>query len=421
MLRACRRKPFFFQSLRHRPSKKCHISDIGCLEDSGVPFSDMTIPQGKTRIIIIGGSGMIGGALVHYFNKRCPQAVEVLSPNSKMLNLKEIADVKRYFQHWRPDFIINAAIAAIDADPQLAYRINYVGCINLAKVALAFKIPYIFISSAAVLPVGENLDEEKRLELSPGLSNYAKSKLMSELTLEHLHKKEGLDYTLIRLAIVYGKHDYKIQGFHRMLFSIADQAMALLFTGKGVRHSYSNAKKLPYFVYHILQNREEFSGQAYHFIDPQPVELAELVLTIKEYLKVTKPRKIFMPLPMARVGLGGLKILQKMLIPLGIETKLPAELIFLDKCYKSQTLSSVKLEASSYKDPWPEETIYRKLPEIINYYISRWEHLNLIEGFSRDSLGPRKQVEDFSNNPETLLRSIHDEEIMPFGEFGDLE
>jgi hypothetical protein len=67
------------------------------------------------------------------------------------------------------------------------------------------------------------------------------------MTLEHLQLEEGLDCTVIRLAIVHGKHDYKIQGFHRLLFSIADQAMGVLFTGKGVEHSYTNAKNCPVY------------------------------------------------------------------------------------------------------------------------------------------------------------------------------
>ncbi len=374
----------------------------------------------KSRIIIIGGSGMIGGAIVHYFNKWRKNEIEVLSPNSKMLNLKQVGDLKRYFHHWRPDFIINTAIAAINSDPQLAYRINYVGCINLAKVALSLKIPYIHISSATVLPSGSDLTENNQLKLSPKLSNYTKSKIMSELTLHHLHKEEGLDYTSIRLAIVYGKHDYKIQGFHRLLFSIVDQAMGVLFTGKGVKHSYSNAKKLPHFIHHILKNREEFNGQTYHFVDPKPVELAELILTIKRYLGVAKPKEIFIPLSMARFGLGGLNILLKILVRLGIEAKMPAELLFLEQFYKTQTLSTEKLSSSSFKDPWPEETIISKLPAMIEYYLARWEHLNLISGFNKEYFDPRGQILEFHKKPVKLIEDIHTKRVKPFGEFSAL-
>ena len=166
----------------------------------------------KLRGIIVGGSGLIGGALVHYFNKCCPECIEILSPNSKKMSLADENDIELYTNHWKPDFIINSAIAAIDSDPQLAYSINYIGSINLAKVASKLNIPYIFVSSAAVLPEGENLLESQQLPLTSSLSNYAKSKLMCEMTLKHMHEQDGLDFTAIRLAVVYGKHDHKTQG-----------------------------------------------------------------------------------------------------------------------------------------------------------------------------------------------------------------
>ncbi len=374
----------------------------------------------KNRIIIIGGSGMIGGALVHYFNKCHARGIEVLSPNSKMLNLKNVADLERYFRHWRPDFIVNCAIASINADPQLTYAVNYVAAINLARVALALKIPYIHISSAAVLPAGRNLDENSRLKLTAKMSSYAKSKVMCELTLEQLHQEEGLDYTIVRLAIVYGKHDYKIQGFHRLLFSVADQAMGFLFTGKGVQHSYTNAKKLPGFIHHILQNRQEFNGRTYHFVDPEPVKMAELILTIRDHLQAAKPKKIFVPLPVARTGLGMLNILLKFLVRLGIEARMPAELLFLDQFYQTQTLSNEKLLASSYTDPAPNDTILSKLPEIIEYYISRWEQLNLLSQGENENLDTNGEAQDFHNSPEKLLDAIHSKQVNPFGDFKNL-
>ena len=37
--------------------------------------------------------------------------------------------IKQYIEYYRPDFIINSAIATIDSDPQMAYEINYLGSI----------------------------------------------------------------------------------------------------------------------------------------------------------------------------------------------------------------------------------------------------------------------------------------------------
>jgi len=380
----------------------------------------MVPKQTKATGIIVGGSGLIGGTLVHYFNTHHPDDISILSPNSKKMSLEKADEIKHYICQWKPDFIINSAIAAIDADPQLAYNINYIGNINLARICRELQIPYIFISSAAVLPSGKQIGEDDQLKLQPTLSNYAKSKLMGELTLQHMAKTEGLDFTAIRLAVVYGKHDHKTQGFHRMLYSIADGAMPLYLTAKGVQHSYSNAKKIPFFIDHILQNRKEFSGQFYNFADPEPVELVQLIKTIKSYLGVAKPRNVYLPLATAKIGVNCLRLLLKVLLRVGIDARMPAELMFLQQFYQSQTLLTDKLQNSSFQDPWPEQTIYSKLPEIIEYYISRWEQRNLITGFNDDFFVPfEANLSLFMENPEELLKQIHSKERKIFCQYPD--
>ncbi|MEN8211410.1 MAG: NAD(P)-dependent oxidoreductase [Thermodesulfobacteriota bacterium] len=364
--------------------------------------------------IVIGGSGLVGGGSINFFEKKW--GCRILAPNSKKLSLRHADDIQAFFQRYHPDFIINTAIAAIDSDPKVTFEINYLGNINLAKVAATFKIPYIFFSSAAVLPDGNNLNEESMLPLSVGLSSYVKSKVMSELTLQHLHKTEGLDYTIIRLAIAYGKYDHKIQGFHRLLFSIADESMPILFTGKNICHSYSNTKKTQYFLRHVLENRDEFSGQTYHFVDQKPVSLSKLILTIRAFLGVQTPREFYMPFPAARFGIKTLEKIVKGLHRFGIEARMPPELMFLENFYKTHTLSSVKLQESSFVDPAPDETVFSRLPEIIEYYLTRWQHFNLIS-FDDEFFDPQKIAEDFLNSPETLLDEIHQHRCKPFREF----
>ena len=178
--------------------------------------------------ILIGGSGLIGGTLVQYFKTVEPETTEILAPSSKKLSIRSEKDIVDYLQRKKPCFIINTAIANINADNQLSYEVNYLGTVNLARAAAALRIPYIHLSSAAALPNGTDLDEDDTLPIVPKLTNYAKSKLMAEETLRYMAKHEGLDYTCIRLAIVYGDHDHKIQGFHRLFFSIADESMPFL-------------------------------------------------------------------------------------------------------------------------------------------------------------------------------------------------
>jgi len=370
--------------------------------------------------ILIGGSGLIGGTIANYFKTNTPDTIELRAPSSKKLSIRSAGDIRDYLKRVRPDFIVNTAIANIDSDSQLAFEVNYLGALNLARAAAALRIPYIHVSSAATLPYGEELTENDHLPLTPHLSNYAKSKLMAEATLRHMHQTVGLDYTGIRLAVVYGEHDHKIQGFHRLFFSIADETMPALFTKKKVLHSYSNANKLPYFVHHMLLNRREFSGETYHFVDKEPVELANLILTVKSYLEVKTPREIFIPYPVATIGKKTMEILLKVFARIGLKASLPPELMFLESFYKTQTLSSQKLRSSSFHDPMPEETIYTRLPALVIYYLTRWSHQNLISTFSEAMIQETSMDIGFRQEPHVLLDSIHQDSIRPFADLCDL-
>jgi nucleoside-diphosphate-sugar epimerase len=369
---------------------------------------------GSRRGVVIGGSGLVGGTIVNYFKARTTAPITVLAPSSKKLSLRDSADIRRYLGATRPDFIINAAIANINASCQLSFEVNYLGTLNLARAAAALHIPYIHLSSAATLRDGLDVGEEDLREISPDISNYAKSKLMAESTLRYMHQHHGLDYTCIRLGVVYGNHDHKIQGFHRLLFSIADESMPFLFTRKGVLHSYTSCRRLPFFIHHALDHREEFSGETYNFVDREPVDLAKLILTIKSYLQLKSPREIYIPYPIARLGKKGTTLLLGMLRKFGLKASLPPELIFISHFYRTQTLSSRRLRESSFVDPFPEETVYSRLPEMIIYYLTRWSHENLISTYNQEFTPDRGIEEDFRFRPGELLDSIHRDSTAPF-------
>ncbi|NNK57047.1 MAG: NAD(P)-dependent oxidoreductase [Desulfofustis sp.] len=364
--------------------------------------------------VVFGGSGLIGGTIVNFYKQRRPGIVDMLAPSSKKVSLKNCQDIRNYLLAVKPDFVINAAIANINADPQLSFEVNYVGAINVARAAATLKVPYFFFSSAATLPQGSGLRETDTLPLNAKLSNYAKSKLMAEETLRYMADNEGLDYTCIRLSIVYGNHDHKIQGFHRLLFTIADESMPFLFTNKGTLHSYSNCRKIPYAIHHMFENRQEYSCQTYHFVDPVPVELADLIMTIKSYLQLKSPRKVYVPYSVARTGKKSIQIILRLLTKVGLKASLPPELMFLGAFYRTQTLSSEKLFNSSFVDPMPEETVYTRLPEMIVYYLNRWAHQNLITTFDEKIEFDQQIHEDFKHNPMALLESIHRDATAPF-------
>ncbi len=364
--------------------------------------------------VIVGGSGFIGGALLHYLGNVL-KTENMVAPNSKELNLGNKKSIAAYFRYYQPKFIINAALADIGSNAKKSYEINYVGAMQLANVALSHGVPYIHISSSAVLENGHQVGESKLRKLLSDQNNYTKSKLMCELTLEELHKKKGLDYTSVRLGIVYGKYDYTVQGFHRLLFAVATQTMPVILCRKGVCHSYTNHKKISVFISYLLENRKEFIGQSVNFVDSKPIEFSKLIILIRDYLKYKKPYEMYMPLSIARFGLSLIKRLKLVAAKIGVETRMPPELMFLENLYETQTLSVDKLKSSSFKDPYPDQNILTELPHIIDYYIKRWTELQLISHSRFGGQKRDKQVQAFKDDPETLLCEIHHGELEPFG------
>ena len=192
--------------------------------------------------------------------------------------------------------------------------------------------------------------------------------------------------------------------------------MPVLFTKKNTLHSYTNARKLPYFIHHMLENRSEFSNKTYHFVDRNPVDLATLILTIKSYLHLNQPKEIYVPYWLANGGKKSLDILLRIFRRIGLKATLPPELMFMDSFYKPQTLSTKRLAESSFIDPMSEETIFTRLPELVTYYLSRWSHENLISTYNKN-MEIKKPVEQyFQNNPQKLIDDMHARGIGPFSD-----
>jgi hypothetical protein len=123
---------------------------------------------------------------------------------------------------------------------------------------------------------------------------------------------------------------------------------------------------------------------------------------------------------MARIGTNFLRFLVKGLNKIGLDARLPAEMMFMENFYQTQTLSTEKLKNSSYGIPDPEKSVFTELPAIIDYYIARWEHLNLISAYNVCFYDPLKQTEQFSQTPDKLLEAIHNERIQPLADFEEL-
>jgi hypothetical protein len=148
------------------------------------------------------------------------------------------------------------------------------------------------------------------------------------------------------------------------------------------------------------------------------VELGQLTLAIRSYLEYPRPKEIYLPYSLALIGRSCLRFLVKRLNRLGVTGRLPAETMFMEFFFKTQTLSSEKLRKASYGDPYFETTVYTELPDIIQYYVERWQLYNLLSSDPKTFVNHSREVDGFIDRPGELLDSTMQEEM--HDDFGNM-
>ncbi|WP_304525784.1 GDP-L-fucose synthase [Halomonas sp. I5-271120] len=167
------------------------------------------------RILLTGGSGMVGRNLLDHASAR---EYEILAPRSRELNLLDREAVAEYLRENKPDLLIHAAgrvggIQANMADPvgflventqmgvhviNEAYRAGISHCINL--------------SSSCVYPrnAPNPLSEDQILtgELEPTNEGYALAKITAMRLCQYISQISGsAHYTTLIPCNLYGRHD----------------------------------------------------------------------------------------------------------------------------------------------------------------------------------------------------------------------
>ncbi|MBW1875589.1 MAG: NAD-dependent epimerase/dehydratase family protein, partial [Deltaproteobacteria bacterium] len=173
------------------------------------------------KILVTGGAGFIGSHVAEAAIEAGHQVLVVddLS-NGRTENLPTNADfhpidirdkdvLRELVVHFKPDAISHhaaqASVTVSVREPLLDAEVNVLGSLNVANVALECGSRLIFSSTGGALygevPEGQAAGEDwPALPLSP----YACSKASFELYLRAYGQSNGLRYTILRYANVYG-------------------------------------------------------------------------------------------------------------------------------------------------------------------------------------------------------------------------
>ncbi|XAK47967.1 GDP-L-fucose synthase [Campylobacter coli] len=169
----------------------------------------------KIRILLTGSTGMVGRNILekgHDFSH------EILSPDSKTLNLLDKNNIKEFLYLNKPDIVVHCAglVGGIQANIQnpleFLQQNAYMG-LNLISECKEAKIKsFLNLASSCMYPrnIENPLKEEYLLkgELEPTNEGYALAKILSTKMCEYITKSDpNFHYKTIIPCNLYGKYD----------------------------------------------------------------------------------------------------------------------------------------------------------------------------------------------------------------------
>jgi GDP-L-fucose synthase len=226
------------------------------------------------RILLTGGSGMVGKNILEYSKK---EGYTFLAPSSKELNLLDYNSVDTFIKENKPEFIIHAAGKVGGIQANIAAPVNFlVDNMDMGRnIIMAAKNNSIKnllnLSSSCMYPRNaENpLSEDLILkgELEPTNEGYAIAKAMTTRLCEYI-MKEDLDknYKTVIPCNLYGKYDkfdpknsHMIPAVIRKIHEAKELGSAEIdIWGDGLaRREFMYAADLANFIFYAIPNFKE--------------------------------------------------------------------------------------------------------------------------------------------------------------------
>lgn len=164
----------------------------------------------KTKILIIGASGLLGSKIYEKFSKDY-KIIGTYSKN-KEKNLYHYDITKKdltIFKEIKPEIVMHTAgltkLDSCETNKEEAYKVNVEGTENIIQGCKLNKSKLIYFSTDFVFDGKKGNYKEE--DVTNPLSYYAKTKLEAE----EMVKNSGLDYIIARVAVLYGaKQNNKI-------------------------------------------------------------------------------------------------------------------------------------------------------------------------------------------------------------------
>ncbi len=159
------------------------------------------------KIAVIGANGQLGSDICSVSGN----TYEVIPLTHAQIEVADIDNAKEVLSKVKPDLLINTAayhnVPKCESDPLLAFKINGLGSLNLAKLSSEIGFKLVHFSTDYVFDGQKNkpyLEEDKP---NP-LNIYAATKLSGENFIQNYCEK----YFVIRISGIYGKVPCRAKG-----------------------------------------------------------------------------------------------------------------------------------------------------------------------------------------------------------------
>lgn len=161
----------------------------------------MELTPSPKRVLVLGGSGLLGAALIPALRA---EDIEAMAPTHAELDLLDFGALHAAVRQLQPDALINTAaqsrVDAAEKDPDHAFAVNAVGAHNAALVAAEAGVPIMHLSTDYVF---EGTRRTPHCEYHPtGVppNVYGRSKLEGEM----LVRTATTRHFIVRVAALYG-------------------------------------------------------------------------------------------------------------------------------------------------------------------------------------------------------------------------
>jgi len=161
------------------------------------------------NILILGGSGFVGGHLVDLLLENENKLVIFdLKNTNKKVSFKKVnilnTNLTEEISRENPDWIINlVAVRASSGNYQEEFRINSIGCSRVFEAAKNLKIPLLHFSSTAVYGEFTKTISDENHPFNP-IDSYGLSKLIGEQIGAKIIADANTPCVIFRPTIIYG-------------------------------------------------------------------------------------------------------------------------------------------------------------------------------------------------------------------------